>query len=317
MDIPRRTTRRELPVVLALAALLLLFSAAARAEPYSNVASFWALGMGARPLAMGDAFVGLADDENALLRNQAGLAWGDGLSVLSAVEVRPYTASYGHVSACLENFGLSLHYFDFGEVPQMDEFGNAIGTFSYRNYGLVIGTGVVAANPPFLPRMPLADCVAFGLSVKLSVIDTLDAGDGHGFATDFSLLFRLDDPWFRAPYLTRLAFGVQVKNLLAKPIRYTSGHHERWLKEAAVGSAIEITDSIIASLQVTSADTVHLGVEWSPVPGLALRGGLKREGLWLWSLGAGLEFGRFTFNYALVFHPHLRSQHRGAVRLSW
>ncbi len=69
------------------------------------------LGMGARPLAMGGAFVGLADDGNALFYNAAGLAWAQGLSVLSSYEARPGTASYGTISASLPHFGFSIHYF--------------------------------------------------------------------------------------------------------------------------------------------------------------------------------------------------------------
>ena len=45
------------------------------AEEYSGVGSFWELGMGARPLALGEAFTGIADDGSALFYNPAGLAW--------------------------------------------------------------------------------------------------------------------------------------------------------------------------------------------------------------------------------------------------
>jgi len=300
----------------ALSALfLLLFIAGTGAEPY--VASFWDLGMGARPLAMGGAFVGLADDENALFFNPAGLAWSDGFSFLSSVEVRPYTAAYGHVSACFRNLGVGIHYFDFGEVPETDAFGNVIGAFSYRDYGLIVGTGVTAADLPYISDMPLAGSVAFGLSVKLLVVDSTEPGDGTGFAMDFPFLLRLDDPAFGQPYLTRFAFGVLLQNVLGVPITYGSGHREEWVKKVAIGSSVEVANQVIASLEVTSTETVHIGFEWSPVSALALRCGLKRDGVWMWSLGLGARFGRFIFDYALVVHPYLNNQHRGSLALDW
>lgn len=298
-------------------ALVFLLVASAEGEQYSNVASFWDLGMGARPLAMGEAFVGLADDANALFYNPAGLAWSDGFSALSSVEIRPSTAGYGHVSACLGNLGVGVHYFDFGEVSETDEFGNVIGAFSYRNYGAVAGTGVSAEDLPLLSGMSLAHSFAFGLSVKLLVVDSAEPGDGSGFAMDLSFLLRLDDPTFGQPYLTRFTFGVLLQNVLGAPITYGSGHREEWMKKVAIGSSIEMANQVIASFQVTSMGTVHIGVEWSPVRALALRCGLKRDGVWMWSLGMGVHFGRFVFDYALAVHPVLNNQHRGSLALDW
>ena len=157
-------------------------------EEYSNVASLFDLGMGARPLGIGGAFVGLADDGNALFYNPAGLAWAEGLSVLSSYEARPGTASYGNLSVSLPHFGFGVHYFDFGDVPETDEFGNVIGTFSYRNYAFIAAAGMRAADLPFLSRMPLANNVGFGIGAKFLKVSTLDPGSGSGFAIDLPFL---------------------------------------------------------------------------------------------------------------------------------
>jgi hypothetical protein len=303
--------------VLLSSVLVLLLAAVSSSEEYSNVASVFDLGMGARPLAMGGAFVGLADDGSTLFYNPAGLAWSDGLSALSSVEIRPSTASYGHVSACLGNLGVGMHYFDFGEVSETDEFGNVIGTFSYRNYGLLAGTGVSAASIPFLSGMNLAECIAFGVGAKLLIVDTLDPGDGSGFATDLSFLLKVDDPWFGKPYLTRLSFGVVVQNLFGTRIAFESGHREDWQKKVAIGISTEVLEQLVASLEVRSTGTVHFGLEWFPVPAIALRCGLKRDGVWMWSLGMGVYFGRSVFDYALVIHPVLNNQHRGSLTIDW
>jgi hypothetical protein len=121
---------------------------------------------------MGGAFVGLADDGNGLSYNAAGLAWAQGLSVLSSCEARPGTASYGNISASLPHFGFGIHYFDFGDVPETDEFGNILGTFSYRNYALIAAAGVKAGDLPFLARIRLTESIGFGLKVKLLKVST-------------------------------------------------------------------------------------------------------------------------------------------------
>jgi len=261
--------------------------------------------------------VGLADDGNALFHNPAGLAWGEGLSVLSSVEIRPHTAGYGHISACLENLAVGLHYFDFGDVPETDEFGNVLGTFSYRNCGLIVGTGVSAADVPFLSDLSFASCLAFGLSAKLVAIDTLEAGDGNGLAADLSLLLRADDPWLGEPYVTRLSFGILAESLFATPITYGSGHVEEFEKRAVVGASIELLHKIIVSLAVTSRETVHFGAEWSPASALSVRAGLKRDGVWMWSFGAGVHRRQYAVDYAVAIHPYLRSQYRASFGVSW
>jgi len=215
-----------------LSSLLVLFLVATvSGEQYSNVASIFDLGMGARPLAMGGAFVGIADDGNALYYNPAGLAWAQGLSVLSSYEARPGTASYGNLSASLPHFGFGVHYFDFGEVPETDEFGNILGTFGYRNYALIAAVGVKAADLPFLARMPLAENIGFGLKAKLLKVSTLDPGSGTGLAIDLPLLFRSESPSPRVPIITSYGFGIVIENLIGLPIKYESGQQENWLRK--------------------------------------------------------------------------------------
>lgn len=297
--------------------LLLLLGTSIIAEDYSNVASFWDLGMGARPLAMGGAFVGLADDGSALFFNPAGLAWSDGFSILSSGEIRPYTASYGQVSACVGNLGVGIHYFDFGEVPETDEFGNVIGAFSYRNYRVIAGTGITASDLPYISDMPLAGSIAFGLSVKLLVVNTLEAGDAVAFAVDLPFLMRVESPPFGQPYITRFAYGVLLQNVLGAPISYESGHSEDWIKKVILGGSIEVARRFIITVDLASDASIHLGLEWNPVSGLSVRSGLRRDGVWTWSLGVGTRLGGFAFDYAIVIHPHLYNQHRGSLTVSW
>jgi hypothetical protein len=287
------------------------------AEPFANAAAVLELGMGVRVLALGGAFVGLADDESSLFYNPAGLAWNDGLSLLSTYEVRPLTAGYGHISAVRGNLGLGIHYFDFGNVPETDEFGNIVGTFSYRNLALVAGAGVSASNLPYLSSMPLAESVAFGLGVKLLNVDTLAPGNGIGFAVDLPFLVRIDSPQFGQPYITQFAFGVLLQNVLGMPISYESGHSEDWIKKVVMGSSVEVASQLIVDVDLASDNSIHLGLEWSPVSALSVRLGLKREGVWTGSMGIGTLFRNMAFDLALVAHPYLHNQIRGSFGVYW
>lgn len=298
-------------------ALVLLLAAAACGEDYSAVASIFELGMGARPLAMGGAFVGLADDGNALFYNPAGLAWVKGLSLLSSYELRLGTASYGHLSTALSHFGFGIHYFDFGEVPETDEFGNVIDTFNYRNYAFVAAAGARAAELPFLMRMPFAENISFGLKAKILRINTLDPGSGTGFALDLPFLFRSESPSSRFPFIAGYGIGLIVENLIGPPIQYGSGHQEAWPKKATVGIAFELINQVILAIDATSENSLRFGAEWTPIPAVSLRAGIRREEVWMWSLGMGVRYRNFVFDFAFVIHPYLNSQLRGSLTVFW
>jgi hypothetical protein len=303
--------------VLLSSALILLLVVSVSGEQYSNVASIFDLGIGARPLAMGGAFVGLADDGNALFYNPAGLAWAQGLSVLSSCEARPGTASYGNLSASLPHFGFGVHYFGFGDVPETDEFGNILGTFGYRNYALIAATGIKAADLPFLARMPLANNIGFGIGAKFLKVSTLEPGNGTGFTIDLSVLFRSGVPSPRVPIITSYGVGIAIENLIGLSIKYESGHQENWQQELILGTSLEFLDQVILAMDVTSEKSVYLGVEWTPIPAVSFRTGLKNEGVLIWSLGMGARFRNFMFDLAVVPHPYLNSQLRGSFGFNW
>ena len=308
---------KELRVVLLSSMAILLFALSVIGAQESSVASTFGLGMGARPLAMGGAFAGLADDGNALFYNPAGLAWTQGLSVLSSYEARPGTASYGNLSLSLPHLGFGVNYFDFGAVPETDEFGNAIGTFTYRNYVIIVAAGIRVADLPFLARIPLAENIGFGLGVKFLKVSTLEPGSGSGLAIDLPFLFRSESPSPRVPIITSYGFGLVIENLVGLPIKYGSGHQENWPTKIVVGTSLEFLDCMILAADLTSEKDFHLGLEWGPITAVSFRGGLKYEDIWIWSLGMGLGFRNFVFDFTVVPHSYLNSQLRGSFEMHW
>ena len=303
----------------AFLAILLVVTLAIHAtnEHYSNAASFWDLGMGARPYAMGEAFVAVADDSSALSYNPAGLAGQQGSLFSSTGESRPNTAAFGHFTAQLNTIAASIHYFDFGTVMETDEFGNAFGSFSYRSVGVIAGLGAKGTKLPYLRKTSLADAFAVGVNVKLASINTLDPGDGFGAVMSLGLLIREDKPSFGFPFLSSFSFGILVENLLDIPIKYESGHQEPWVKKAAVGASVTFRDFLVAAFDATSLGSSHFGIEWAPISRIAIRVGVKRDGVWMPSLGIGVKLNRSAIDLALVSHPYLADQYRATFTASW
>ena len=296
---------------IALAAGVLAGLSGQRAD--ASVVGTFDLGLGARSVGMGGAFVGLADDGASLFYNAAGLAWLRGSSLLSSYESLPGAASYGQVSATLPHFGAGVTLFDFGEVPETDEYGNTIGSFSYRDYAFIAGVGVRVADLPFVARNSWAERIALGVSAKFLVVSTLDGGSGSGFALDLPVLLRAGS----AGFVTAYGVGVVVENAVGIPIRYGSGHEEDWPRKLTMGASVELRNQLVLALDVTTEKTMRVGAEWTPIPSLSLRSGIGYDGLWRWSLGIGARFGSLVFDGAVVTHPYMDSQFRGSLCVAW
>ncbi len=288
-------------------ASLCLASGPLAAEPHSSVASVLDLGSGARPLAMGGAFVGLADDGNALFFNPAGLARLTSMSSLSSGELRSGFGLAGQMAVVLPHLGLGLHFFDFGDVPQVDEHGNVTGSFSYRTYTLVAAAGVRMADVG-LRAIPLARDLGIGIKAKYHVVSTLHPGSGGGLAFDLSLHYGTGKAGAGAS--SGFGIGLVAENLVGIPIKYGSGHEEDWLRSVTFGLAATVFSSWTVAADLPVGRGVRFGVEWCPLPALAVRLGLRSEGVVMWSFGVGVRYGMFALDYAVVVHPYLSPQHR-------
>jgi hypothetical protein len=236
----------------------------------------------------------------------------EGLSFSSTCSVG-FEASSGELSLTYDRLALAVLYFDFGAVPETDESGSLIGTFSYRNYAFVAGVGVTAADLPFAPRSAFAKQIAFGLSAKFLTVSTLVPGSGSGLTLDLSVLFSGDSTGPVSDY----GIGLVFQNLIGIPIQYGSGYREDWPTQLTLGGSLEILNHVILALDLTSEKSLRFGVEWTPVPVLSVRSGLRREGIWMLDLGIGVRFRNLSFDCAFVTHPYLSNQVRASLTASF
>jgi hypothetical protein len=117
-----------------------VYSIAGLAGPLDNG------GAGARALAMGSAFVGVADDASALYWNPAGLSNLDGLNLALhhnawLAGIVQETAEAAAPAGILGAFGASVDYISYGTFAGYDASGASTADYSANRYGFDLGWG--------------------------------------------------------------------------------------------------------------------------------------------------------------------------------
>jgi long-subunit fatty acid transport protein len=134
--------------------------------------------LGVRPIGMGGAFVGLADDANAVWANEAGLMTLDGSEM--NVALRIYGSEAGDSEFLPEPEYLAATY----AAPLNDMWAWGVGLLWQGDWGFTLKPGVGYA---------LMDNVLLGAG--LSYIDPGDFGDDETISLDVSALWMINDMW--------------------------------------------------------------------------------------------------------------------------
>ncbi len=133
--------RNMRPGYVAVCTLLVLLLAAVtvvgkdiNASAGTSAFSFLKINLGARPVAMGGAFTGLADDETALYYNPAGLAGAEQKRYILGyhnyfVDMQSGLVGYIHPLNDRQTLGFHVSYLNYGEFTETDLLGNVNGTF--------------------------------------------------------------------------------------------------------------------------------------------------------------------------------------------
>lgn len=295
----------------ALAGMLVLVGLALLTSPASaqGLVSLFDIDPGVRPLGMGGAFTALADDENSLFYNPAGISFLEGIRLGSFYEPR-FGASFGDLAVVGKGFGTGILFFSLGGITQYDGSDRPGETFGYGSYGLV---GAYAFRPGRL-FAPIPRSIALGLNLKLLQISTLEAGSGSGLALDWGLLADLGG--LRLGPVSGLRLGVLLKNLPGLGVEYGSGHAEPWNLGVRLGICTTVLDNLTIALDLEGSGAFYLGSEYRffnlgyGVEELRLRtGGFLRGGLGL-TLGFGLKLRGFWVDYAFIAYPQALDTHR-------
>jgi len=289
--------------------LVILVPLAALSAPYSQAGmaglAFLKIGVGARAVSMGEAFVAAIDDATALYWNPAGIAELRGGHVALMHNEWFQDIRLEYLGAVLgrdhDAFGLSLSFNTVGDIERrVSASDQPLDTFSSHDMALALSYARKMS-----PRWNV------GLSLKL-LYEKIYLDDAWGWATDVGFLYH--------PPVEGLSVGGSILTLGPKmklrsekfslPTIYKLGlRYSPPLFHFQSGNLALAMD---LSKPTDNQLRVHWGAELLLIERVALRSGYQmgydEKGL---SAGLGLRQGRLRIDYAFVpYSSDLGTTHR-------
>jgi len=267
--------------------LAILAGTAKAGGPGSTAAAGLKVYPGARPGAMGGAFIGLADDLNALFWNPAGLAHLDAPE--ASVFYAPYLVGsslqmleYAHPFPVIGTFAGALTLLDYGVNDRTTErpdglFGGRVGMANPQDIFVAGGWG--RDVPPLLGMTKLKAGVTMKMTFQNVAGRTLP-----GFGTSAGLLW--DTP------MEKLRLGMVADNLGFAAAEGTKTLPISWAMGASYGAGmgrnIDVVYTFDTRFSVDTTAGMGLGAEALAFNILFVRGGWRgggAEGGATWGLG--------------------------------
>jgi len=259
--------------------------------------------IGARPLGMGESFVAIADDANAISWNPAGL-----VQLRQQAINGMYTDLYGiglvhsYLSYILPLTDQHVIGIDWSSLGFEDEELNLRDNRMNLSYGI-----------------RLVRQLSLGTNFRYVSMNTLLDGESLGAATGLGV----DLGVYFEP-ISGLSFGIFGKDLTNTKVKFETTKREDIVayRQFRLGASYQLTDSSVIACDLD--DSLHLGVEQWFGNLLALRGGIIGSLISLdspnsdetfreptsFSLGGSLKYGALQFDYAYLNSPTLSNTHR-------
>lgn len=276
----------------------------------------FAFGAGARALALGGAYVALAEGPTALVWNPAGLAGATRKEATffytsPFVEGNRYSyLAYIHPFLDIGTLGFAGNRYGVDDIPKYGMDGAALGHFSNIQNEWIFSY----ALPPVGP-------ISMGASLKAET-HSLDGYAATGIGADLGFLLRLRD--LENTFLSRrdITLGLALRNALEPKLTLVN-EEDRYpfllrlgfayriaFREGAAGELL-----LLAALDQgrESGGRGRGGVEYLLTNGLALRAG---AGGGEWSAGTGIEIGFGSLDYAFASRE-MGSSHRFGLTLAF
>lgn len=279
--------------------------------------SFLKLGVGAKAVAMGGAFTGLADDATALYYNPGATVYLEGTQLLAGYHNYVLDIQSGFLAATRPvsamgsreiGLGAFISYMNFGDFTRMSVNGVPEGEFS--------GGDILFGLNASIMLIPEA---AVGLNVKYMH----EAAAGYGsdaLAADVGLAVRLPD--------TLTSAGLMLYNLGGVVSGYTD-HKDKLPMGVRLGVSHSLRELplVVAVDGVVPNDNdpyVNIGTEFYKLEPLYLRAGYSlfgenyktgsdSDGWGGFVAGFGLDYERWHFAYAFLPYLDLGYSHRVTI----
>ncbi len=268
--------------------------------------------VGPRPIALGGAFVGIADDAFAIYWNPAGLPRLQRQEFLGAYAPSAFgqgmATSYGAATIPIgerQAVGLDVYYDGYSD-PDLE-----FSDLSFRaSYGFMVSRALsVGATGKFYSPA----------NVKYGGTDR--SGSPVGIGADVGALVDMGPMW---DALDGLRLGFVARNVGGVNLTYDNNTEKDWKKtELVAGASYRVGDDLLLATQVD--DRLRLGAEYTLYNMIALRGGWQRDigGLgaygseMLFSGGFGLKWRGLEFSYAYEHHPVLGATNHFALQFAY
>jgi hypothetical protein len=277
-------------------ALIMVLSALVVADGIGAFSAF-KTGVGARALAMGGAFVAVADDATAALWNPAGLAHlADTRLAGMSTDLFGMGITHQYVGAVttFANLGIGLGWERASIDGQIvDGAGDPGNAFTWVEQAIV---GSLATN--------VMDIAMVGANVKYYLADSGLGDSGSGFGFDLGLLVSLGDMF---------VIGVNAMDLAGSSIAWDGGTTDVVSGLYKAGLAMKLADGrlvLAADVDFDGSDLgdTHVGVEFQLIDELALRGGVVLTNDfqdYYFSVGAGINVAGLYVDAAYVLEESL------------
>ncbi len=253
---------------------------------------------GARAIGIGGAFIGVADDENAVRRNPAGLTRLDRYAVgFEQTPSRLFDAlETSYLSAVLptsEKMALGIDWLQVGITDE--ELDSSRSSFNFAYSYAPVSQLSLGANLKY-----------FTWSIAL---DGRSRGAATGWGTDVGLLYQPHPRW-KLGVLTQnfIGFGSGEGLSYGTWIRHDSDTSEKVFPTAyKFGIAYHPISNWLISADLT--DRLQLGTEFLPYQNFAIRAGFQKD-LYTpepptYSLGGSVRYRWMDFNIAYLIPPTL------------
>lgn len=334
-----RVVLRVLSVLIITAQVLSVLSA----QESGCELSFLDIGAGARPRALGNAFVAIADDANAVFWNPSGITTLERIEITGMHSSLFFGTKYDYVSVAFPfgkseintdetlkgeiqtqmsaDVGTDEHRFGFGVAYIRASTGDipltqaGTDTIPGTNYPEIVyngtasftsNTGIISLGTRLLNRYNLSLATRINY-IKLASFTGL--GFNFGLATLATLMDADEDAEGRG---NTLKFGITVQDILPLKIKWSNDFSEKVLPTANLGASFEFKKKILitGNLKQAIVSGHHpgygLGLEWRPVQVLPIRFGIEDKNF---STGIGFLSNRISLDYTVYIHQKLPLSH--------
>jgi len=274
------------------------------------------IGIGARAIGMGESFVALADDADAIYWNPGGLGQIEKKEISMMYNqwfegIKQGYVGYVHPLGNIGTFGGAVSYLIVGDMDrtEIDSDGDDVSTSQ------TFGASDMFVTLSYGRKIKMLDV---GVSLKY-ITEKIEDESAAAFAVDLGFLYATPVP--------KLNVGLSVQNLGTKikfisesdllPLNFKVGASYKMLEKDALALALDV------NIPNEGNVNVHAGAEYLLFDMIALRAGYKTttiEGLGVLSglsAGCGFAFKGYGIDYAWVPYGDLGSTHRVSLAIKF